>query len=297
MTTYSAVLPTAVYTTAGIKDAMNSVATLMTNAGWVKQADTGEIVIANVVYTSTSGTDYGWQIWYLNDTQHATYPIYIKIDYFMGATNQFGWRFVTGYATDGAGNITGYKYPSTGYVIGDYGAVTQWGTATNASKACSLDGYGAWILAPSATGSAGQHLIVTREWDNSTGAVKTGGNYTIMWRYGLSSTNCQVSVNRAASTTTDMLSASNFRQCFMYGNEANSQNAGTTDIFRHWQAYPTFTRSGVSCTFHVSEITVWSTFSCQVLTGGSARTWLATNRFQHAAYGTSTTAPLAILWE
>jgi hypothetical protein len=293
-----------------MRDFMTSFTTLLTNAGFAQSADTGQLVIASsAAYLSTNGTSYGYQIWYLNDAQHATYPIYVKFDFWMGASSSLGYRWAVGHATDGAGNLTGYKYPTSGYLPGSSNVIAGQAGASNASKAVSLAGYGALYHAPptSPTFGYGHIFILSREWDDSTGAIKTGGNYTILHSqssavsYGAVS----VSVNRANSTVVDWTpttSVSGYPGCFIPGvigaaPTAVSQVAGTTDIFKHFHAYPAYTPSGASCTYHTAEITQMSTFSTQILTGGSARTWLATGAPRWASGSFGNIHSLAILWE
>jgi hypothetical protein len=310
MTTYSAVLPGfTTAATANMRDFMNSFVTLLTNAGFTQSADTGQLVIASSpAYVSTSTTSYGYQIWYLDDTQHATYPIYIKFNFWMGTTSSLGYQWVVGHATDGAGNITGYKFPAAGYYSGSTNTIAQQAGASNSSRAVSLDGYGALYHAPptSATFGYGHIFIISREWDDSTGAIKTGGNYTITHNQGTTSYGLvQVSINRANSTYVEWASSSTLQGyggCLVPGILTNSpatasQNAGTTDIFKHWHSYPTYTPSGGSCTYQIAEITQMTTFSTQILTGGSARTWLATGNPRWAVGSAGTNHALALLWE
>ena len=293
MTTYSAVLPTFAATTAGLKDAMNSVGTLMTNAGWANSSDTGQVDINSVVYSGTSGTLYGYKVWYFNDSQHSTYPIYLRMYWRMNASSQLGIAFTIGHATDGAGNITGYKNGSDTTFMGS-GATTAWGTAANASKACTIDGYSFWSLAPQATvGNGGPMLWLSREWDNTTGAIKTNGNYTFCYYSSGVTAPVWLNVNRAQSTAISSGYAS-----FAPYQQANSQAGGTTDVFRVYTAFPEFGINGSGLTYHASEIGAWTTFSAQPLTGGSARTFTATGLPRFANGGVSPNSDaLAVIWE
>lgn len=298
MTTYSSVLPTFTSAaTANLKDVMNSVGTLMTNAGWALASDTGQVDISTVVYSSTSGTTYGYKIWYLNDSQHSTYPIYLRLMWKMSATSTLAIAYTIGHATDGAGNITGFKIGSdTTYMhTGAAASNTVWGVSGNASKAVTLDGYGFWALCPGTNTQMNTNGIasfcISREWDNSTGSIKTGGNYTFSHGAMSFGNGGNYSVNRSAGTYLSIGRDASFCP----GATTTSQSGASTDVFRHYAVYPTIVVNGALLSYHTGEVTQWNTFSAQPLTGGSARTYLATGV---PGYVRSTsTDGLAVLWE
>lgn len=300
MTTYtsSSLANFTATTTAGIQNVMTSVDTLMLNSGWVQASDTGQMVISSVTYNGTSGSLYGYRVYYLNDSQHSTYPIYMRAYWRMYGTNTPGLAITLGHATDGAGNITGFKVGSDTQYL-HTGGTTGWGLSGNASYACALDGYSFWTLcARTNTSDNTPVLMLAREWDDSTGAVKSGGNYTVIMATSAAIGNpYSISVNRANST-----SASSSYFCLVPGVVPGfagaSRNPGTTtDVFRSYFNYgTTVSRHGGLVTYYRSEITAGSTFSAQPLTGGSARTFLPTGIGEFAGPSTSEHC-LAALWE
>lgn len=292
MTTYQAILPTFATSTSGVQDAMNSIGTLMTNSGWAAASDTGQMSISSVVWNSTGGTTYGYKIFYLNDSLHSTYPIYMRMYWRNPNSGQLGVAFTVGSGTDGAGNITGYKYGSdTTYLYGT--SPSGWGNASNQSRACSLNGYSYWNLAGTPGWGTAPMFMLSREWDNSTGAIKSNGNYFIILNSPVTASLPQyIAVN-----PTQGISSNSSYNCFVPNQSSTSQVAGTLDLFRVYVQGSPNTVCGAAVGYHASEIVTNTTFSAQPLTGGSARTFIATgyNRITNA--NTSSTDCLAVLWE
>jgi hypothetical protein len=98
---------------------------------------------------------------------------------------------------------------------------------------------------------------------------------------------------RTASTVV----AGNQYFCLVPYQQTVSVAAGTTDIFRHYHVSEEIWPSGSTLTYHAGEISTWTTFSCQPLTGGSARTYVATGIPRFANGNTGNTDCLAVLWE
>jgi hypothetical protein len=75
--------------------------------GLVQTADTGQIDWVTVTRPTTNGTA-GYEIFYLNDSLHATSPIYLKISYGTGGVTNVGrMTLQTGTGTNGSGTLTG----------------------------------------------------------------------------------------------------------------------------------------------------------------------------------------------
>jgi hypothetical protein len=123
-----------------------------TTVGFPKSADTGQIDWATV----TRPAEYsaaGYEIRYFNDSLHATYPIYVKLEYgrsnYSAASTLVLWVTV-GTGTNGAGTITGVKISQTLVVPGGgaSGSLFPW-------YFCCKPGYIAVKAA---------HLAVDRQW-------------------------------------------------------------------------------------------------------------------------------------
>ncbi len=104
--------------------------TLMTNAGWVQTADTGQTAAAAFASGSGTNTVAGYQIWRMNDALQGTYPVYVKFEFGSGATSNCLSIWITvGTGSNGTGTITGIL-----------GARTQ--TYSVATSASTLTSYG-----------------------------------------------------------------------------------------------------------------------------------------------------------
>lgn len=153
----------------------SSVSDLLTDNGLTKTADTGQIDWSTVARPSTSAYA-GYEVYTLTtDTNHGSFPLYIKLEYGCGsATTRPALRMQTATATNGAGTLSGQL--STQYVASSNAA-----GGTNLPYYVSAgDGY--FILATSWTpGAAGAGffnsiLHIERLRDN-TGAATDDGLY------------------------------------------------------------------------------------------------------------------------
>ena len=80
------------------------------SVGLVQTSDTGQINPATVLRSATTNTPSGYIIYAFADALQATYPVYIKIEYGAGVgTSEIGFWVTVGFATNGAGTITGYS--------------------------------------------------------------------------------------------------------------------------------------------------------------------------------------------
>jgi len=294
MSTYTATLATFVNSTAGLQTYMDNITALLLAAGWVQSADTGQLDIPSVVYNATANTAYGYQIFYLDDSQHGSFPIYLKLVWTTGTSTSFSRiQFSIAHATDGAGNLTGYTPISNA----DPTNATTANHTTGPAYACSLDGHAFMALGCDPTASSGRvgfTLGVTREFDDATGAVLTGGNYEVLYHTS-SGVRRKISVLRGTSEIIDFVAT----YSFVPGLLPNSQAGGTTDVSPHLTAFPTYNNSPAYLTYMQGEIAQGQTFLAQPLSGGSPRTFICTGIHRQAA-GDSTstfTHALATLWE
>lgn len=94
---------------------------LLTNmiaAGFVQTSDAGQVNPSTIVVATTNGAagtfgdDYGYLMFRMNDSLSATLPVYIKFifgSFFVASnsTRRCAIRIIFGFASDGAGNLTG----------------------------------------------------------------------------------------------------------------------------------------------------------------------------------------------
>lgn len=75
--------------------------------GWVKTADTGQVNWSTVTPPSGGSTPTAYEIWRAGDSLHGTLPLYVKFEYGTNQSTGVPQLWVSsGYATDGAGNLT-----------------------------------------------------------------------------------------------------------------------------------------------------------------------------------------------
>ena len=126
MATYttSAVIP-AVGTSANLQAWVAAWDSILTAAGWVQTADTGQTASGSFVGTASLNTSQGYQIWRMADSLQSTYPVFVKFEWGTGSTANFPTFWITiGTGSNGSGTITGIIVPR-----GQYGFVG----ATNAT--------------------------------------------------------------------------------------------------------------------------------------------------------------------
>ena len=87
-----------------------SIGAMLTAAGLVQTADTGQINWTTVIRGTVTSTPQGYEIWRFNDSLQATAPVYLKLEYGTGqfsAASQMTLFLTIGTGTNGAGTLTG----------------------------------------------------------------------------------------------------------------------------------------------------------------------------------------------
>jgi hypothetical protein len=80
----------------------------LTEIGFAKTADTGQIDWATATRVTVANTYAGYEIRAFSDDLQATVPVYLKIEYGAGSNAAYiGMRITMGRATDGAGTLLG----------------------------------------------------------------------------------------------------------------------------------------------------------------------------------------------
>lgn len=78
----------------------------LTDGGWVNTADTGQTAVASFTTPGGANTAVGYRIYRMDDSLHATNPVYVRFDFgSAGGANNIGIWITIGPATDGAGTI------------------------------------------------------------------------------------------------------------------------------------------------------------------------------------------------
>ena len=86
---------------------VSSFSEALTEVGFPKSADTGQLDIGAISSVPAAGTPSGYEVRYLDDSLHGTAPLYVKIEYGTGDAGCPGLWITAGTGSDGAGTLTG----------------------------------------------------------------------------------------------------------------------------------------------------------------------------------------------
>lgn len=177
--------------------------------GWTQSTDTGQVDVSTMALPSV-GTSGGYRIYYMNDSLHATNPIYMRVEFWNeSGVTAFGMHIMLGFSTNGAGTINSTnKTALLSFIVPANTANSTW---------FSSGGGGGFRLAYSlSTASSISWGVIERTLD-STGAPTgeglailrmIGGAYFSQTIYPTgvlpgTSTRCQALITDSAATTAD----------------------------------------------------------------------------------------------
>lgn len=258
--------------------------------GLVQTADTGQINWVTVTRPAAN-TDGGYEIYYLNDSLHATAPIYIKFYYGSGTTNSRPRvRVEIGTGTNGSGTITGTA--KTAVIQLNIANSSTPGATAQLSYACAVDGHLgiAWKI-----GDLNHSflLIVTRTCDGDGTLTATGCQVIWSTGNGYGSNQCL----RFAATAAAYTVVYQF-WTIIPGQVSSSLTAsGDNQVYLGWMHTPTVGPNFSACHVVRAEYASGVTFSV-ALVGASARTYLSVStNFYPQANSLSGTYGWAFLYE
>jgi len=105
--TSSSVIP-AVGTSANLQAWVAAWDSILTSAGWIQTADTGQTASGSFTGTASLTTAQGYQIWRMNDALQGTYPVFVKFEWGTGGATNYPMAWITiGTGSNGSGTITG----------------------------------------------------------------------------------------------------------------------------------------------------------------------------------------------
>lgn len=113
MATQTVNLPYDTSTVANYKSIMQQYGTALSAFGWVNNNDTGTVNWASVSTLPGNGAIRDWEIWRMNDTAQATFPIFVRFDYQFRSTNVMQITITVGTGSNGSGTITGTGFTNT----------------------------------------------------------------------------------------------------------------------------------------------------------------------------------------
>ncbi|HPE27632.1 MAG TPA: hypothetical protein PLM10_02080 [Saccharofermentans sp.] len=284
-------LPSAA-TTDSFRNFIIDMVAMLNASGWSKASDTGMLDETTVVYPETVSTIAGSQIWYLDDSFHATQPLYVKFTWGRGsASNRISFSFQVGYATDGSGNLTGWVSDVLTPMVGSntYDAVSA-ANPLGLFLASGGEGY-AWLLWGRFCwpGNNSTPLFLINREFNSDGTVSDSGNWSILYNTSGSYQPKLYTVIRDTGTILNTQCA-----CFIPFDQKTSVKAFITDGWKHPIKYNDWSTLAGAFTYFTYDIPLDNTFSCNI--NGAERTYIATG-VQRMSSSYEVEHVLAALWE
>ena len=251
----------------------------LSTVGLVQTADTGQINWTTVTRPG-SNTDAGYEIWYLNDSMHATQGLYLKIWYGTGSsTTRPRVRLQIGEGSDGSGTLTGQT--SSEWLCG---GVQTAGGGTGTSYFCATTGmigavYGVGAIS---SGYAVAGFIVGRTVDTS-GDVTAEGAFLIAHSSTTTAAGAIIGGQTIRFDATAVTysgagqSSSDSPNMFLLpGTETNAAGeGGDSQANVGWGPFPVYKPLLPVGVTHINELSVGSTASITFISGDSAHTYIS----------------------
>lgn len=259
---------------------------MLTTAGLPKSGDSGQINTGTATLPSTN-TYGGYEIRYLNDSLHASKPLYIKIEY--GTQSSAGRpmiRVSCASATNGAGTLSGVTYMTAVEITTNSPLASP---SSFFSGAATQAGYAAFVFKRGYISAVSPFFAVCRTTD-SAGAPTTAG-FTFY-----TSSSSLVRTSYVSAIRNDSAG-----YCLFPGADTVTLVSGAPQVMRHFQYTPQVQCVPFLLSFINSEIGDLSTFTATPV-GATQRTYLAlggtTGPLSCGLSGTGTlsTARVAIQW-
>jgi len=237
----------------------------------VQAADTGQINWVTVTRPG-SNTNGGYEIWYLNDSLHATAPVYFRIDYGTGGgTGNPRIQITIGTGTNGAGTLTGTAL-TTARICNASGNPPTSTVTAYASYMCASTGFFGFSWKAGAGGNTNANrgsFYFCRSFDTA-GVVSATGGYCV-WGNGITG-NLQYQNLRFAATAaayTAVGGAAAAIPCVIPGTVTSSLVGANFQAYLHFGAFPDVQAVTGLCTVITSEVPFGNTFTLAPVAGVS----------------------------
>lgn len=157
----------------------------MALGGWTKGTDSGQIDWATVLKPASGNVSQGYEVWRSNDAGGGLVNIFVKIEYGSQSTaGNPGIWITVGFASDGAGNLTGVV--STRRQV--YGGSQTSGTAV-ANNLAAGSGYACMVLGTGYSSGVGFAFNIERLRDAS---LNLTNEIAVIWHSNQIASVCQV---------------------------------------------------------------------------------------------------------
>lgn len=240
----------------------SEISNALTAVGFVKSADTGQIDWGTSNLPS-AGADGGYEIRYLNDSLHATAPVFLRIVYGRTTSGALRIKVTMGLGTNGAGTITGLN---TGEID------TTWGIAPATPGAvpsyfCADAGFVwmAYMLGHAMPGGVGtmSAWAVMRTVD-AAGAITADGVAIYYTPAGESNPGLR---QRAISRVSSTVISEHRSYAMVVGALASTETGTGPQVYRHWTVLPAAARLRHIGTYVDPEIGAGSVTSLDIVGG------------------------------
>lgn len=279
---------------AGFRTWVADLITRFAAIGLVQTADTGQINTATVTRPGVN-TEGGYAIFRFNDTQQGTAPIYIRFGFGTEASATVPRiTIIVGTSTNGAGTIGGVV---SGALRNTCQAIAVLSTVTAyTSHMCLIDGY-FWLGWKLSSGSADNYragLMIARTVD-AAGAADAEG--CVIYTRGATIGGMAYQYLRFIATTGASAVGTSIDYAFVPWAVTSTLVGTDSQAFTHFHPFPKMRPLIGCCTYRLSEVTNYTTFSV-ALVGVTAHTYLAvTQAIAYGEKGTSANYGLAFIFE
>jgi len=245
-------------------------ATMWATVGLVQAPDTGQINWSTVVRPGTNSLG-GYEIWRFNDSQQATAPIFMRVEYRTGTGATVPVVNVTvGTGSNGSGTLTGTALTTSRQING---GTAQPGDTGRQSYMCCVDGFIGLNWKVGASASEGM-LIICRTCD-STGAPTATGAMVCWGQGGANAINTQaLRFASPAAAYAAQTSAVNTALGLNPQSPASTAVGVNVQAMMGWTITPQVAPLFGVCGVLDSEVAVGNTFAT-TLVGTVARTYVA----------------------
>lgn len=272
--------------------------------GLVKTADTGQIDWTTVTRPA-AGVAAGYEIFYLNDSLHATAPIYMKIAYgtaITGTTTPGTWIQI-GTGSNGTGTLTN---PSTNTSFNQLTASFAVSTSVSYTyAACVTEGV-FWFMgafnALSASNYPHWFVRVTRTADANGDPTTFGGGLFAQRSYNGSDIATSYFRNSPSfSYKTQLDTQPSFRIPYHTSDASTTDPNGNIPAYLTWYAFPEAKAFCGTAVVPVASLAAGSTATFNLF-GSNPQTFMATGTNTQRQIGTNNSASpgthsLMMIWE
>jgi len=257
------------FTDASFRAFYQEIMTGFQNLGVTKTTDTGQVDFATVLKPTVANTYTGYEIRKFSDSITGK-DIYLKFEFGCAAsTANTSCRMTVGFATNGAGTITGQ------YLQGIIIQSTAGNVGSPVYSMCKTNGI-LWFTAVGQTGTDGAFILERRS-NQSTGAPLD--SYDLRLGTFTSANNLSyqcLNYNTAVTRTATLFQAANL----LWAGQGSGLTGGDVVVGQTYSCFPEIERSDSHLYYRSGELTANSTTTATVFT---SRTYMATNQRWHAS--------------